>query len=79
MKIKNINEEYKELETRHNIINISFGVLKEKEREVIECLYINGTIGFKSLLEVGIKINMSKANISKLRKTALEIFLDGRL
>lgn len=81
-KIKIIDDEYKELETKHSIINISLDTLKEKEREVIEYLYIDGTTGFKSLVEVGMRINMSKSNVARLRRNALvklEKFLEGRL
>ena len=77
-KIKNIDEEYRTLEIRHRIIIESLYILNESEREIIKCLYIDGKSGCKTLWEVGVKVNMSKSNIGKLRKRAfkkLEVFL----
>ncbi len=81
-KIKSIDEEYRILEIKHKIIIESLYILTEREREIIKCLYIDGKTGCKTLWEVGIKVNMCKANIGKLRKRALEKlekFLGGRL
>ena len=81
-KINNIDEEYRMLELKHKIIIESLYILTEREREIIKCLYIDGKTGCKTLWEVGIKVNMCKANIGKLRKRALEKlekFLGGRL
>lgn len=78
-KIKSIDEEYRILEIKHKIILESLYILTEREREIIKCLYIDGKTGCKTLWEVGIKVNMCKANIGKLRKKAfkkLEEFLE---
>lgn len=81
-KIKNINDEYRILEIKHRIIIESLYILNESEREIIKCLYIDGKDACKTLWEVGVKVNMSKSNIGKLRKRAfkkLEDFLGDSL
>lgn len=81
-RVKAIEKEYYELENKHKKINEALYILKKREMEVIKCLYIEGKTRYDNLIEVGMKINMSRSNIAKLRKKALnelQDFLNGNL
>lgn len=81
-RVKAIDKEYYELENKHKKINEALYILKKREMEVIKCLYIEGKTRYDNLIEVGMKINMSKSNIYKLRKRALKElqgFFNGNL